>query len=189
MIPPSHALVSSEELITKIRIFYECLDLFLYLHFKNVYKYLFAFVSNTTYWDLIEKLIIAQLVKLDTWFRTKLFVIVFAKIRHCSFFLNQMNPTQTKLLYLCFPIFVYIPSFRTLLRSSCKILYSFRISPMRATYSHATHFPWLDYRNNVWLTIQIMKYLIMHSSPTPPFLPLRSKSSPQHHILRHTLFF
>jgi hypothetical protein len=46
--------------------------------------YLFAFVYNTTNLDLIEKLIIAQLVKLPTWFGIQVLIIVFARIRYWS---------------------------------------------------------------------------------------------------------
>jgi len=50
---------------------------------------------------------------------------------------------------------------------------------------HPSHLPWLDYLNNIWWSIHIMKLLIMQSSPSScHFLPLGSKYS-QCPIFRH----
>jgi hypothetical protein len=44
---------------------------------------------------------------------------------------------------------------------------------------------WFDHPNNIWWRIQILKFLITQSSPLPCYLiPLRSKYSPQHPILK-----
>jgi len=41
--------------------------------------------------------------------------------------------------------------------------------------------------NNIWWSLQVMKFLIMQSSPASyHFLPLRSKYSPQHPVLKHS---
>jgi hypothetical protein len=65
------------------------------------------------------------------------------------------------------------------------MLYSFLISPMRAK-CHPSHSPWLEYPNNIWWIVQVMKLLIMQSSPAScHFLPLRSKYSPQRHFVKH----
>jgi len=41
--------------------------------------------------------------------------------------------------------------------------------------------------NNVWLSVQVMKFLIVQSSPVSYHLrPLRSKCSPQHPVLKHS---
>jgi hypothetical protein len=47
--------------------------------------------------------------------------------------------------------------------------------------------PWFDNPTNIWRGSHIIKLLIMHSSPAScPFLPLTSKSSPQHPVLKHS---
>jgi hypothetical protein len=45
----------------------------------------------------------------------------------------------------------------------------------------------MDHPNNMWWNIQVMKLLIMQSSPACPFLPLTSKYSTQHPVLKHNL--
>jgi hypothetical protein len=50
---------------------------------------------------------------------------------------------------------------------------------------HQSHPPSLDNSNHTWRTIQVMKLLIMQFSPTSyHFIPLRSKYSPQHPVLK-----
>jgi hypothetical protein len=45
--------------------------------------------------------------------------------------------------------------------------------------------PWCDHPNNIWLCIQVLKFLIMQSYPAHHhFLPLRSKYSPKHPVLK-----
>jgi hypothetical protein len=47
-----------------------------------------------------------------------------------------------------------------------------------------SHLPRLDQLNNIWWSVQVMKLLIMQSSPFSwHFFPLRSKYSPQHPVL------
>jgi len=46
-----------------------------------------------------------------------------------------------------------------------------------------SHPPWFDHPNNIWWSIHVTKLLIMHSSQVS--LPLRSKYSPQHPVLKH----
>jgi hypothetical protein len=54
-------------------------------------------------------------------------------------------------------------------------------SPPRPSYP-----PWLDHPSNIWRRVQVMKFLIMQSSPVSRhFLPLRSIYSPQHPVLKH----
>jgi hypothetical protein len=58
--------------------------------------------------------------------------------------------------------------------------------------SRPSHPPWLDHSNYTWRTVQVMKLLIMQFSSTPyHFIPLRSKYSPQHPVLKHaqSMFF
>jgi hypothetical protein len=67
-----------------------------------------------------------------------------------------------------------------------------RIPHLHTCYMpHPFHSPWFDRLNNMWLSAQIMKLLIMQSSPAScHFLPLRSKYS-QHPVLTHpqSIFF
>jgi hypothetical protein len=47
-------------------------------------------------------------------------------------------------------------------------------------------FPVFDHPSNIWWSLQVTKLLITQSSPASRhFLPLRSKYSPQHPVLRH----
>jgi hypothetical protein len=64
-------------------------------------------------------------------------------------------------------------------------LYTFLISPMRATYPD--NLIVLDYchPNSIWWSIHVMKLLVMQSSPVScHFLPM-SKYSSQHPVLEH----
>ena len=67
--------------------------------------------------------------------------------------------------------------------------------PTRTLYvallsSYVQHSPlvscWFDHLKNIWWGIQIMKLLIIHSSPLPCYLiPFRPKHPPQHPTLQH----
>jgi hypothetical protein len=61
-------------------------------------------------------------------------------------------------------------------------LYTFFISPIRAACSpYLITLIW-----STWWSLQVMKLLIMQSSPASRhFLPLRSKYSPWHSVLKH----
>jgi hypothetical protein len=49
-----------------------------------------------------------------------------------------------------------------------------------------SHHPRFDHPNNIWWSMQVMKLLIMQSSSASHhFLPLRSKHSPQHRVLKY----
>jgi hypothetical protein len=49
-----------------------------------------------------------------------------------------------------------------------------------------SHPTWLDHSNYTWRSVQVMKLLNMQFPPTSPyFIPLRSKYSPQHPVLKH----
>jgi hypothetical protein len=58
--------------------------------------------------------------------------------------------------------------------------------------SRPFHITWFNHPNSIWWSVQVMKLLIMQSSPVSyHFLPLRSKYSSQHPVLRHpqSMFF
>jgi hypothetical protein len=57
---------------------------------------------------------------------------------------------------------------------------------------HLSRPPWFYQPNSIWRSVQVMKLLIMQSSPAScHFLPLRSKYSPQQRVLNHpqSMFF
>jgi hypothetical protein len=65
------------------------------------------------------------------------------------------------------------------------ILYAFLIAPCYMPWpSHPSS---LDHSNYTWRRVQVMKLLIMQFFPTSHhFIPLRSKYSPQHTVLKHS---
>jgi hypothetical protein len=49
-----------------------------------------------------------------------------------------------------------------------------------------SHYSRFDYPNNIWWWVQVIKFLVMYSSPLPcRLVPLRPKYPPQHPILEH----
>jgi hypothetical protein len=49
------------------------------------------------------------------------------------------------------------------------------------------HCSWLDHSYYTWRKVQIMKLLVMQFSPASyHFIPLRSKYSPQHPVLKYS---
>jgi hypothetical protein len=68
------------------------------------------------------------------------------------------------------------------------------ISCMHSSSHHScyvpcrSHPPLLDHSNYNWRRVQVMKLLIMQFSPTScHFIPLRTKYSAQHPVLKHRL--
>jgi hypothetical protein len=51
--------------------------------------------------------------------------------------------------------------------------------------SRPTHPPRLNHPNNIWWRIQAAKFIIMRFSSRSVFLPFRSKSLPQHSVLKN----
>jgi hypothetical protein len=96
--------------------------------------------------------------------------------------INALHNTQSYLSKICFNI---MSNLRFGLLSGpfpsgfpTNILYAFLVSPIRATCpAHSKY---------TWRRVQVMKLLIMQFSPTScHFIPLRSKYSPQHPVLKH----
>jgi hypothetical protein len=72
-----------------------------------------------------------------------------------------------------------------------RILYVTHLSQARRM-PRSAHPPSFDHPNNIFLNEQVMKLLMMQSSPASlHFPPLRSKYSPQHPVLRYSqpMFF
>jgi hypothetical protein len=96
--------------------------------------------------------------------------------------LSQMNPVHIS--PPCFPKINSDVIFPSTLRSFEWYL-PFRISNQNLFYAcyiiRPSHPPLLDHPNYIWLSVQVMKVLIMQSSPAScTLLSLRSKYSPQH---------
>jgi hypothetical protein len=107
--------------------------------------------------------------------------------------LSQVNPLHTPQPISLRPILS--PSSHLRLRLSSGP-FSFGLShqnPVHVTpLSRACHMPcpphspWFDLPNNIWWWVQIMKLPTVQLSPfSRYFLPLRSKYSPQHPVLKH----
>jgi hypothetical protein len=64
-----------------------------------------------------------------------------------------------------------------------KILHAFT-SSMRATPTHTSYPLWFGHLNNIWWSVQFMKFLIMQSSPSSHQFPTSSKCCPQHAVLK-----
>jgi hypothetical protein len=84
----------------------------------------------------------------------------------------------------------------------CRVVLPFKFSNQNTVcISHLSHacyitrpsyLPWFDHPNNSWWRLQVMKLLIMQSSPVSRhLLPLRSKCSPRYPVLKHcqSVFF
>jgi hypothetical protein len=62
-------------------------------------------------------------------------------------------------------------------------------SPHSCCMPYPSHPLWLGHSNYTWRSLQVMKLLIMQFSSTfRHFISLRSKSYPQHSVLKHNLF-
>jgi len=136
--------------------------------------------------------------KFLAFYGTQNFIIVFTRNRNCSLSWTRFihsTPSQpislrsTRILsshvYLGLPSCLFPSGFQT------KIIYAFIISPMRAACS--AHLI-LDLLILIifWCSLRLMKFLVVKSSPAScHFLPLSSKYSPQHPVLRHpqSVFF
>jgi hypothetical protein len=62
-----------------------------------------------------------------------------------------------------------------------------RFSPLHACHMpRPPHSPWFDLPNTIWWWVQIMKLpTVQLSALSRYFIPLRSKCSPQHPVLKH----
>jgi len=125
------------------------------------------------------------------------------KVRYHIYKSPLLVPTLSKLNPVCTspPHSIHILSAH--LCRSPKWPFPFRFSDQNFVHiSHSTHAcyisrpshpPWFDNPSNIWWSVQVIKLLIKMSSPgSRHFLPLRSKYSPQHPVLRHlqsTSFF
>jgi len=113
--------------------------------------------------------------------------------------LSQINPIHT--FPPCFyKILSYISLPSTPRSSACSLPFRFSYRNFLCIFqlSHAccilcsSHSPRFDRRKEFWRRVQVVMLLILHCSPASHnFLPLGSKYSPQHPLLRHpqSMFF
>jgi len=133
--------------------------------------------------------------KFPTFYGTQRFIIVFTRARHWSSFWARWiqsihsHPTSPRsVLILLSHLCLFLPSGLFHSGFPTKILYSFFISPMHATFTaHLILLGFITLINIRW-SVQVMKLLILQSSPV--FFPLRYKYS-QHPVLKHpqSVFF
>lgn len=92
----------------------------------------------------------------------------------------------------CRPILKYshlrlgLPSSLLPLGFPPKTPYVTSLLPYSCYMPRACHPTWINYSNNIWLRIQITKFLVMLSSPFPCYLvPLKTKYLLHHPVLVH----
>jgi hypothetical protein len=107
--------------------------------------------------------------------------------------LCQINPLHTTPSYLSKIHYnIYSPTYVLVF-----LVVSFLLTFPPVYYPHSSshscympcppHPPWLDHSNFTWPSVPAMKLLIMQFSPTSRhFIPLRSKYSSHHPVLKHT---
>jgi hypothetical protein len=102
--------------------------------------------------------------------------------------LSQINPIHTIPSYLSNIHFNIVHPHTSWSSQWVSFLPAFSpIFYMHSSSPTTSHPPWLDYSNYTWRSVQIIKLLIMQFSPTSCHLiSLRSKYSPQHHVLKHS---
>jgi hypothetical protein len=111
--------------------------------------------------------------------------------------LCQMNPVYSTPSYFSKIHFNIVPHLRLGL-SSCLLLSGFSSRNLQALcilllLPHTCYMPYLSpllvHSNSVWRRVQIMKFHIMQISPASYyFIPLLSKYSPQHPVLKQAYF-
>jgi len=139
-----------------------------------------------------DKLTVAQLVKkFPAFYGTRKFIAIFTTAYHWP--LSWAIWIQFTNFHLTSPrsVLILYSHLRFDLTSSLfpsdfptKILYVFLIHVYYMPRPSHPH--WVVHPNNVWWKAQFMKLLIILFSPfSCYFLPLRSKYSPQHPVLKH----
>jgi len=136
--------------------------------------------------------------KFSAFYGTLRFITMFSRVR-AGLYLSNMNPVRNLTPY--FPKIhsnIILPSTPMSYELSLLFRFSNQNSLCIFNLSHPCHMahpsrpPWFDDRNNFWWSVQVMKLLIIKSSPASRhFLPLRSKYSPQRPVLEHpqSMFF
>jgi hypothetical protein len=136
--------------------------------------------------DLRQKLIATQIVKkFPAFYGTRRFITVFTTARHKPISWArwiQSTPHHSMSLRSILMLSSHLrvgPYINEVFRSQDFVCISNR--------SHTCYMPRpsLSHHHNIWWSVQVMKFLIMHPAlPSCHFLPLRSKYSPQHLVLK-----
>jgi len=147
----------------------------------------FSFVLNLTDWltpweDRVlpsSEANSRSATQIFSFYGTWIFITVFTRPRHLSLSWArciQSRPFQA----ISFEIHSYIILPSTPRSFDQNFVYVSRLS--HACYMPLPSYPpWLDYPDNIWWTVQVMKFLIMQPSPAScHFLFLRSKYSLHH---------
>jgi hypothetical protein len=143
-------------------------------------------ISNYTIpWrrNLTEKIIVAQLVKkFPVFYGTQRFITQFTW--DCHWTLTWNRRIQSTVSHpISLRHILILPSHLRL----GFLLYALLPRVLHAPPSHPT---WCHHRNNTWRSAQVNMILIMQSSPpSHHILPLMSKYSPQHPVLKKKTFF
>jgi hypothetical protein len=149
--------------------------------------------SRLTPWSrVLQKLTVTQQVKnISIFYGTRRFITVFTRARHWS--LSWVRRIQWKhsktislrfILILSFHLHLGLPSGLFPSGFPSQIFMHFSSLPrVLNAPPMPSSLTWLP--NNIWWSEQLLKLLIMQSSPASRhFLPLRSKYSPQHPVLK-----
>jgi len=139
-----------------------------------------------------EKLIVALLDnKFPAFYGTRRVITVFTGTRHWTLSWArwiQSSPSHlislTSILILSSQLHLCLSSDLFHLDFSTKNWYIFLIC-LACYMSSPYHGPWCNHPNNIWWSVQVMKFLIMQYSPSSRhFLLLGSRCPPQHPVLR-----
>jgi hypothetical protein len=142
---------------------------------------------------LLENLTVSQLVeKFPTLYGTRRFITVFTRARHWS--LSWARDILSTPFPPCFSkihsnIFFLSTDWWSLhVRYSDQSFVSVSHLSYACYVSRPSHPPF-DYPNNIWWSVQVMKLITMQSSPFyRHLLPLSSKYSPQHPVLKYPTY-
>jgi hypothetical protein len=110
--------------------------------------------------------------------------------------LSQISPVHTtpsvsagSILVLSTQVHLGLPSGLSSSGFLTNILYEIFL-PHSCYMSCPSHRLWIDQSYYTWRRVQVMKLIVMQiSSPSGHFMPLHSKYSPQHSVLKHLQFF
>jgi hypothetical protein len=100
--------------------------------------------------------------------------------------LNQLNPVRTPSHFLKIHFNIIVPSTPGSPKWSPSLSSPHQNPLLTSLFPHTCYMPrpshssWFDYPNNIWWWVQVIKFLVMQSSPLPcRLVPLRPKYPPQ----------
>jgi len=106
------------------------------------------------------------------FYGTRRFITVLTKARHRTVswdsrihFAPLIHICLRSILMLSSHLLLGLSSGLFISGFSTVILYAFLISPIHVICPRPSHLPWFDHHNNIWWNVEVMKPLIMRSSP------------------------